>query len=235
MSSSANDMLAEAGGNPDETRLLIQDSDDREDSTEAASGDATLHRTAPPPARRSSSASAAVAPQPSSRRSRRASAPAPSDFVFIKVVARIALQVMRKFWAFTSAALLALILLYWLWGGLTAFALVVLGATGILYHAGDRLLYHPEQPPTSRVYVPSPSMVGLTFESVFIKSRDSTRVHMFLVKQQPPERVSRAPTLLFFHGNAGNIGESFNVQHDLVHPVQDIKNDGKASYIFCGV
>ena len=164
-------MLAEAGGNPDETRLLIQDSDDREDPTEAASGDTSLHRMAPPPAaRRSSSASAAVAPQPSSRRSRRASAPAPSDFVFIKVVARIALQVMRKFWAFTSAALLALILLYWLWGGLTAFALVVLGATGILYHAGDRLLYHPEQPPTSRVYVPSPSMVGLAFESVFIKA-----------------------------------------------------------------
>ena len=218
MSSSANDMLAEAGGNPDETRLLIQDSDDRDDSIEAASGNASVHRMAPPPAARRSSASAAVAPRPSSR-SRRASS-APSDFVFIKVVARIALQVMRKFWAFTSAALLALILLYWLWGGLTAFALVVLGATGILYHAGDRLLYHPEQPPTSRVYVPSPSMVGLTFESVFIKSRDSTRVHMFLVKQQPPERVSRAPTLLFFHGNAGNIGESFNVQHDSVHPVQ---------------
>ena len=215
MSSSANDMLAEAGGNPDETRLLIQDSDDREDSAEAASTDAPLHRMAPAPAaRRSSSASAAVAPRPSSR-SRRASS-APSDFVFIKVVARIALQVMRKFWAFTSAALLALILLYWLWGGLTAFALVVLGATGILYHAGDRLLYHPEQPPTSRVYVPSPSMVGLTFESVFIKSRDSTRVHMFLVKQQPPERVSRAPTLLFFHGNAGNIGELLQ-QNKIIH------------------
>ena len=200
MSSSANAILAEANGNSDETRLLIQDGDDEEDSTEAAA-DASSQRTVPPSSRRSS---AAVAPQPSSR-SRRSSAP--SDFVFIKVVARIALQVMRKFWAFTSAALLALILFYWLCGGLIAFLLVVLGATGILYHAGDRLLYHPEQPPTSRVYVPSPSMVGLTFESVFIKSRDSTRVHMFLVKQQPPERVSRAPTLLFLHGNAGNIGE----------------------------
>ena len=173
------------------------------DTTEAA-GDAASQRIAPPSSRRSS----AVAPQPSSR-SRRASAP--SDFVFIKVVARIALQIMRKFWAFTSAALLALILLYWLWGGLIAFMLVVLGATGILYHAGDRLLYHPEQPPTSRVYVPSPSMVGLTFESIFIKTRDSTRVHMFLVKLQPPERVSRAPTLLFLHGNAGNIGELLNL------------------------
>ena len=166
--------------------------------------DASPQRTAPPSSRRSS----AVAAPPPSSRSRRSSAP--SDFVFIKVVARIALQVMRKFWAFTSAALLALILFYWLWGGLIAFVLVVLGATGILYHAGDRLLYHPEQPPTSRVYVPSPSMVGLTFESVFVKGRDSTRVHMFLVKQQPPERASRAPTLLFLHGNAGNIGELLN-------------------------
>ena len=206
-SSSANAVFAEASGNSDETRLLIQDGDGDDARDENEIGERIV-----PPSPRRASASAPQPPPPSSRS--RISA-APSDFVFIKIVARIALQVMRRFWAFTSAALLALILFYWLCGGLIAFALVVFGATGILYHAGDRLLYHPEQPPTSRVYVPSPSMVGLTFESVFIKSKDSTRIHMFLVKQEPPERVSRAPTLLFLHGNAGNIGESETVcRHD---------------------
>ena len=204
--SSANAVFAEASGNSDETRLLIQNADGDDSVDENEIGEVSSPRIVPPSPRRASS-SAHQPPQPPSSRSRRVSAAA-SDFVFIKIVARMALQVMRRFWAFTSAALLALILFYWLCGGLIAFALVVLGATGILYHAGDRLLYHPEQPPTSRVYVPSPSMVGLTFESVFIKSKDSTRIHMFLVKQEPPERVSRAPTLLFLHGNAGNIGES---------------------------
>ncbi len=52
-----------------------------------------------------------------------------------------------------------------------------------------RLLYHPDQPPTSRVFVPAPSVVGLPFESVYIKSRDKTRLHAFLIKQ-PPEKIS---------------------------------------------
>ena len=66
-------------------------------------------------------------------------------------------------------------------------------------------MYHPDQPNTSRVFVPSPSIVGLAFESVFIKAKDKTRLHLFFVKQ-PPQLISEAPTLLFLHGNAGNIG-----------------------------
>ena len=53
--------------------------------------------------------------------------------------------------------------------------------------------------------MPSPSIVGLAFESVFIKAKDKTRLHLFFVKQ-PPQLISEAPTLLFLHGNAGNIG-----------------------------
>ena len=35
--------------------------------------------------------------------------------------------------------------------------------------------------------------------------RDGTELHMFLVRQ-PGDAAQRAPTLLYFHGNAGNIG-----------------------------
>ena len=78
-------------------------------------------------------------------------------------------------------------------------------STGILYHAGDRLVYHPDQPLTSRVFVPAPTIVGLQFENVYIRARDKTRLHLFMVKQ-PTEKLAEAPTVLFLHGNAGNIG-----------------------------
>ena len=72
------------------------------------------------------------------------------DFAFIKIIARITLQIIRKFWAFSSAAALAIILFYWLCGGFVAFSLVAFALSGLLYHSTDRFLYHPDQPATAR-------------------------------------------------------------------------------------
>ena len=42
--------------------------------------------------------------------------------------------------------------------------------------------------------------------------RDGTQLHLFLVKQ-PAEKSRKVPTLLYLHGNAGNIGHRLlNVQ-----------------------
>ena len=42
--------------------------------------------------------------------------------------------------------------------------------------------------------------------------RDGTQLHLFLVKQ-PGEQSKKVPTVLYFHGNAGNIGHRLlNVQ-----------------------
>ena len=202
-------MTSKGNGEPataDETRLLIDDVDDENGNEDLQSNEPYIEQ--PRVTTASSTHSNSTQPQtksPARTRSRSGSSASNSRFIYVKIAARIAAQVIRKFWAFSSAALLALILFYWLCGGFFAFLLVVFGATGILYHAGDRLLYHPEQPATSRVYVPSPSIVGLTFDSVFIKAKDSTRIHLFLIKQVG-ERLAEAPTLLFLHGNAGNIG-----------------------------
>ena len=49
--------------------------------------------------------------------------------------------------------------------------LVVFGLSGVLYKAGDKLLYHPDQPPQSRVFVPTPAMFDLPFDNLFIPSR----------------------------------------------------------------
>jgi len=128
-----------------------------------------------------------------------------SDFVFIKIVARITFALVKRFWAFCGAALLSIILFYWLYGGFFALFMVVFGITGVLYKAGDKLLYHPDQPAQSRVFIPSPSIFNLPFENLFIKARDGTELHLFLIKQSNHSYTS-APTLLFLHGNAGNIG-----------------------------
>ena len=79
--------------------------------------------------------------------------------------------------------------------------------SGLMYHAQDMLLYHPEVPPESRLYVILPSAFHLPFENHTIKARDGTKINVVLVKQAKPG----APTLLYFHGNAGNIGHRFGL------------------------
>ena len=71
-----------------------------------------------------------VASTPSSVPPAAASAATMNDFAFVKIVARVALSLLRKFWAFSSAGFLAIVLMYWLFGGIFAFLLVLLSATG---------------------------------------------------------------------------------------------------------
>lgn len=53
-----------------------------------------------------------------------------SDFALIKIIARLTLQMIRRFWAFSSAGALAIILFYWLCGGFVAFSFVAFAITG---------------------------------------------------------------------------------------------------------
>ena len=60
-------------------------------------------------------------------------------------------------------------------------------------------------------------MLGLTFENVYIKTKDSVRLHMFFVKQVTEALTASSPTVLYFHGNAGNIGHRLmNVKGQLI-------------------
>lgn len=76
---------------------------------------------------------------------------------------------------------------------------------GILYNAQDLLLYYPNDPPDSRVFVLQPSNFKLPYESIKIKSKDGFKIHMFLIKQST--NSNHRPTMIFFHGNAGNMGQ----------------------------
>lgn len=75
----------------------------------------------------------------------------------------------------------------------------------MLYQIQDNLLYHPSIPIHSRVYVPMPSMFKMPFETVHIRSTDNVILHAFWIRLPDPLGML-APTIIYFHGNAGNMG-----------------------------
>ncbi|KAK2158646.1 hypothetical protein LSH36_166g04064 [Paralvinella palmiformis] len=138
----------------------------------------------------------------------------------IKLLAKLTIAVMMKFWAMCTTVLLILLLMYWFYGGWLTLLLLIFALIGLLYNAQDMLLYYPDQPANSRLYVESPSIFGLPYENIFIKTSDGVKLHTVFIKQ-PEHKLNTAHTVIFFHGNAGNIG------HRLVNMY--------ALYSYCGV
>ncbi|KAK4316995.1 hypothetical protein Pmani_011896 [Petrolisthes manimaculis] len=128
-----------------------------------------------------------------------------ADFAVIKFVAGLVLTVMRKFWVTSSAVVVAIFVLFWLYGGLLAFLLLLFALSGVVYQISDLLVYWPNFPPDSRSLVQPPSSLGLPSETLFLYARDGTKLHAVFVKQAPAA-LSSAPTFIYFHGNAGNLG-----------------------------
>jgi len=80
-----------------------------------------------------------------------------------------------------------------------------------LYFSQSRLLYYPDMP--SRALEASPADVGLAYETVRLTAGDGARLHAWFV----PAPTARG-TLLFSHGNAGNIAhrlDSISLFHSL--------------------
>lgn len=73
---------------------------------------------------------------------------------------------------------------------------------GILYSLQDRMLFHPNMPINSTFYVPFPT--HLVYETVEISTSDGERLRGFFIKTEKGNPES-APTVLYFHGNAGGI------------------------------
>ena len=74
--------------------------------------------------------------------------------------------------------------------------------TVILYKVQDMLLYFPMEPSTARVFVPVLEPLP-HYESITINTSDGTLIHAFLLKHDKPDE---RPTVILYHGNAGNIG-----------------------------
>jgi uncharacterized protein len=81
----------------------------------------------------------------------------------------------------------------------------------ILFFMQAKLLFYPHIP--SRELTAKPSDIGLDYESVTITTSDNIRIHGWFVAARPEKA-----TLLFFHGNAGNIShrlDSIKIFHEL--------------------
>ncbi|KAJ8020616.1 Protein ABHD13 [Holothuria leucospilota] len=119
-------------------------------------------------------------------------------------------------WKWSSPGMLIAVLFFcYSGGGVWLSLLVFITCLGLFYNAQDLLLYYPDQPDSSRIFVPNPAVLGIDcsgFENIFIETSDGIKINAFLFKH-PPSVSPMVPTILFFHGNAGNIG------HRLVNAV----------------
>ncbi|XP_065191611.1 protein ABHD13-like [Sycon ciliatum] len=119
--------------------------------------------------------------------------------------------ILTRCWKSCSAACLVLFLLYWVYlvyGGaamLTVTCLLSIVLLGAFYHYQDSYLYLPETPDGSRQFVATPMELSLPYEDIYLRTEDGVRIHAYFIKQ-PPGMLQTVPTILFLHGNAGNIG-----------------------------
>jgi hypothetical protein len=97
-----------------------------------------------------------------------------------------------------------------------SFLLLVFGAylalAALMYLFQSHLVYFPNVP--SRALEATPESAGLAYESVEFAADDGVRLHGWFL---PGPKDARA-TLLFLHGNAGNIShrlDSLKIFHDL--------------------
>jgi fermentation-respiration switch protein FrsA (DUF1100 family) len=74
---------------------------------------------------------------------------------------------------------------------------------GFLFFAQSHLVYFPQ---TGRDFIATPEQLGLPYESVTLQTEDGVTLHGWLVPAQAAiDRMGTTGTVLFFHGNAGNI------------------------------
>ncbi len=85
-----------------------------------------------------------------------------------------------------------------LWPWLLTFAVIYALLVAVLYFSQSRMLYYPNLP--SRKISATPEQIGLNFDEVSFTTSDGVRLHGWFL---PADNAQN--TLLFFHGNAGNI------------------------------
>jgi fermentation-respiration switch protein FrsA (DUF1100 family) len=91
-------------------------------------------------------------------------------------------------------------------------AIMTLGIISVyVYFMQSRMLYYPNMP--GRELTTTPADIGLEYQDVSLTTEDGIELHGWFIPGDNPHR-----TLLFFHGNAGNIShrlESIELFHRL--------------------
>jgi len=104
---------------------------------------------------------------------------------------------------------------------------IVSFALGLLYYKQDSLLYFPEiggvpkRPGSNPRRYRSPSEYNIPYESHMIPTSDGASIHCWLLLHPSSASETRKkPTILFFHGNAGNIGLRLPNAVQMYHKLQ---------------
>lgn len=99
--------------------------------------------------------------------------------------------------------------------GILKLVIIIIGAYVALciyvYYIQSSLIYYPDMP--GRNLVATPENIGLSYQDVEIITTDNIKLHGWFI---PHDKVKN--TVLFFHGNAGNIShrlESIEIFHRL--------------------
>lgn len=88
----------------------------------------------------------------------------------------------------------------------------------LFYSIQDNFLFFPDIG-LHRRCVQSPSIFHLPFETVYIKTRDKVTLHAYFIRHTE-QKGSSVPTIIFFHGNAGNIGGRLGNANGIFHNLQ---------------
>ncbi|CAF1114469.1 unnamed protein product [Adineta steineri] len=102
-------------------------------------------------------------------------------------------------------------LFYQLFGNFVLILFIICGILSSLYGLQDMLLFQPNEPDTARTIVQTPDLFHMEYEIVTIETADKEKLHGYLLTQM--QRTNECATLVFFHGNAGNIGHRLHNAH----------------------
>ncbi|KAJ1736539.1 bem46 protein, variant [Coemansia sp. Benny D160-2] len=84
--------------------------------------------------------------------------------------------------------------------------LTLFGVSAVWMFQRD-MVYPAAFPAHSRERVPLPSQFGMPhFDDIRLETPDKVLIRGYLIKQAADEETKRAPTLIYFHANAGNMG-----------------------------
>eukprot|EP00008_Paramoeba_atlantica_P008494 CAMPEP_0201486580 /NCGR_PEP_ID=MMETSP0151_2-20130828/10641_1 /ASSEMBLY_ACC=CAM_ASM_000257 /TAXON_ID=200890 /ORGANISM="Paramoeba atlantica, Strain 621/1 / CCAP 1560/9" /LENGTH=376 /DNA_ID=CAMNT_0047871299 /DNA_START=56 /DNA_END=1186 /DNA_ORIENTATION=+ len=88
-----------------------------------------------------------------------------------------------------------------------------------LFKYQSRLLYFPDFPVGSRTCYLDPAVFKQkgAFEEIFVEAEDGVKLQCWFFKQPNPQS---APTLLYFHENAGNLSHRLDNIEDFYHKLQ---------------
>ncbi|KAL7040474.1 hypothetical protein ACKWTF_000403 [Chironomus riparius] len=103
-----------------------------------------------------------------------------------------------------AASVLSCFIIFYFISGILAFLILCSIIFALFYSIQDNFLFFPDIG-LHRSHIQVPSIYNLPYETVYIKTRDKITLHAYFIRH-PEQKGDSVPTIIFFHGNAGNIG-----------------------------